>query len=139
MIWYTKQDAINPYTRQPFYIFNVIPQTELKQQMYEYILNNNITLSLGLEVIADYTKILNQTEMKHLLDELVFAVKQCLCLLKKKRRCNRNKNRKPDDEELEHWKARGMVDNCINYLLRNKGFPIYYLVELALSVLSEWE
>jgi hypothetical protein len=245
-IWETKQGAINPYTRQPFYIFNVIPQTELKQQMCEYILNNR---SLGLEVVADYTKILNQTEMKHLLDELVFAGKQCLRLLKKKRRRNRNRNRKPDDEELEHWKAlwkklnlvrlycqyreenrqvfssikgyeylfqvinlqllyscrkfsgsscddaqevckelarivdvmggleekdlwmvpeksvlafvlilfdlkhagflkiqtmvlriyRGMVDNCINYLLRNKGFPIYYLVELPLSVLSEWE
>jgi hypothetical protein len=105
-IWDTKQDAINPYTRQPFYIFNVIPQTELKQQMCEYILNNSsITLSLGLEVIADYTKILNQTEMKHLLDELVFAGKQCLRLLNKNSRRNRNRNRKPDDEELEHWKA----------------------------------
>jgi len=86
-IWDTKQDAINSYTRQPFYIFNVIPQTELKQHMCEYILNNNnTTLSLGLQVVADYTKILNQTKMKHLLDELVFAVKQCLCLLKKKKR-----------------------------------------------------
>ena len=56
-IWETKQGAINPYTRQPFYIFNVIPQTELKQQMCEYILNNR---SLGLEVVADYTKILNR-------------------------------------------------------------------------------
>ena len=69
-IW--DNDAINPYTRQSFHILDVIPQTQLKQQMHEYILNNNrsITLSLGgLEVIPDYTQILNEREMTLLLNE----------------------------------------------------------------------
>lgn len=97
IIW--DKDAINPYTRQPFHIFDAIPQTELKQQMAEYILSNrSITLSLGLEVIPDYTQILNESDMTVLLNELVLAGNQCLRLQKKKRRSQRNRNRKPDAE-----------------------------------------
>jgi hypothetical protein len=104
-IWDTKQDAINPYTLQPFHIRNAIPQTELRQRMGEYILNNNnVTLSLGLQVIPDYTQILNERDMEDLLKELVAAANRCV-QKRTKRQGRRNRNRKPDDEELEHWKA----------------------------------
>lgn len=75
-IWDSKQVAVNPYTRQPFDIRNAIPQTELKQQMRQYIVENNIS---DLEVIpADYTEPLNSADMQHLLNELVIAGEQCL-------------------------------------------------------------
>lgn len=77
-IWDSKRDAINPYTRQPFNIGNAIPQSELRQRMREFILDNNG----GLHVIPDYTQILNKTGMKNLLEELVAAANQCLLIQK---------------------------------------------------------
>jgi hypothetical protein len=67
-IWVTKREAVNPYTRQPFHIKNVTPQTELRQKMRQYITKNRIR---GLEVIPDYTKVLKETEMRYLLNDLV--------------------------------------------------------------------
>jgi hypothetical protein len=48
-IWVTKHEAVNPYT---FNIKNVIPQTELREEMHRYITKNRIP---GLQVIPDYT------------------------------------------------------------------------------------
>ena len=67
-IWVSKREALNPFTRQPFHIKNVIPQTELRQEMCQYISKNRIG---GLEVIPDYTKVLMVTEMKFLLKDFV--------------------------------------------------------------------
>ena len=61
-IWDAKLDAINPFTRQPFDINHVIPQSQLRQQMVQ---------SLRLEVIPDYTRILRKREMENLLTELI--------------------------------------------------------------------
>jgi hypothetical protein len=61
-IWDAKHDAVNPFTRQPFDINHVIPQSQLRQQMLQ---------TLRLEVIPDYTKILSKREMKNLLKELI--------------------------------------------------------------------
>jgi hypothetical protein len=68
-IWVTKHEAVNPYTRQPFNIKNVIPQTELREEMHRYITKNRIP---GLQVIPDYTKVLKESEMRCLLKDLVY-------------------------------------------------------------------
>ena len=68
-IWVTKHEADNPYTRQPFNIKNVIPQTELREEMHRYIAKNRIP---GLQLIPDYTKVLNESEMRCLLKDLVY-------------------------------------------------------------------
>ena len=68
-IWVSTREAVNPYTRLPFDINNAIPQSELRQEMSQYISENRIQ---GLKVIPDYTKILTVTEMNYLLNDLVF-------------------------------------------------------------------
>lgn len=73
-IWDAKHDeAGDPFTRQPFDIRHAIPQSELRQQMQQYILHNtSSTLRLQrLEVIPDYTRILSEREMKNLLNQLI--------------------------------------------------------------------
>ena len=69
----TKHSAVNPYSRQPFDIKNSIPQIELSQQMRQYIENNrSLCQRLGFTVIPDYTKVLTETQMKDLLNNLAF-------------------------------------------------------------------
>ena len=69
----TKHSAVNPYSRQPFDIKNSIPQIELSQQMRQYIENNrSLCQRLGFTVIPDCTKVLSETQMKDLLNNLAF-------------------------------------------------------------------
>ena len=69
----TMHSAVNPYSRQPFDIKNSIPQIELSQQMRQYIENNrSLCQRLGFTVIPDYTKVLSETQMKDLLNNLAF-------------------------------------------------------------------
>ena len=75
-IWDAKHDAVNPFTRQPFDISHAIPQSELKQQMHQYIADNT-NPTLTLEVIPDYTKVLNKNDMKTLFDDLILHY-ECL-------------------------------------------------------------
>ena len=71
-IWDTKHSAVDPYTRQPFDISYAIPQIELRQQMRQYIENNqSLCKSLGVTVISDYTKMLSKREMKDFLKKLI--------------------------------------------------------------------
>ena len=69
-IWDEKHETVNPFTRQPFDISNVIPQTELRQEMQRYIINNS-SPTLKLEVISDYTQILSEADMKILMEGLI--------------------------------------------------------------------
>jgi hypothetical protein len=56
-IWDTEHSVVNPYTRQPFDISYAIPQIKMRQQMRQYIENNqSLCKSLGVTVISDYTK-----------------------------------------------------------------------------------
>ena len=66
-IWETEQNARNPYTRQWFDIKSVIPQTELRREMENYINLHNFPTDT---VIAEYSKILGEGEMKRHLSEL---------------------------------------------------------------------
>ena len=69
-IWDAEHDAVNPFTRQPFDISHAIPQSRLRQQMHQYILDNT-SPTLTLEVIPDYTKPLSKYEMINLLNGLI--------------------------------------------------------------------
>lgn len=76
-IWDTKHEAVNPFTHQPFDISNIIPQTELRQEMQQYIINNS-NLTLKLDVISDHTQILSGADMKILIEELI---SDCKCVV----------------------------------------------------------
>ena len=92
-IWDAKQEAVNPFTRQPFDISNVIPQAELRQEMHRYITNSS-TLTLSLDVIPDYTKVLSEAEMLFFFNELQSDY-LCLFIAAKEKR---------DLESEHHWK-----------------------------------
>lgn len=74
--WETKPVARNPYTRQWFDMKNVIPQIELRQEMEQYIKLRKVPTNCQAEidVIADYTKDLEEGMMKQLLNELRTSV-----------------------------------------------------------------
>jgi len=72
-IWETTHSALSPYTRQCFHVKNAIPQTELREEMKEYINLHKFptnTQCAEFHIIADYTKILDENEMKQLLNTL---------------------------------------------------------------------
>lgn len=87
-IWDTKYEAVNPFTRQPFDINNSIPQAELRKQMREYVLRNP-----SLQVIPDYSKVLRETEMKNLLNELISEYEHLINATKSKKR-----KRQPEED-----------------------------------------
>jgi len=65
-IWDAKHEAVNPFTRRPLDISNVIPQAELRQEMQRYMVNNS-----RLDVISDYTRVLSEAEMRIFMQGLV--------------------------------------------------------------------
>ena len=71
-IWETNHEAQNPYTRQWFDMKSVIPQTELRREMAHYIeLHKNPSdADEELDVIGEYTVILDDNEMKQQLKML---------------------------------------------------------------------
>lgn len=80
-IWDAKHEALNPFTRQPFDIKDAIPQVELGEQMCGYIVSNP-----NLQVIPDYTKVLSESDMKNLLNELFSDYKSLINTKKWKNR-----------------------------------------------------
>ena len=62
-IWETRREAQNPFTK------SAIPQTQLRQQMEDYVKHHNLSARRGakLDVIQDYTKILEEEQMKQYL------------------------------------------------------------------------
>jgi hypothetical protein len=84
----TKHEAVNPYTLHPFNIKKVFPQIELREEIHRHITKNRIP---RLQVILDYTKVLNKSEMRCLLKDLEYHY----CYISQK---NENK------EEAD-WKA----------------------------------
>ena len=69
-IWETANEARNPYTRQWLDIKCVTPQTGLRKEMEEYI-NTHADDQINeeeIDVIADYTKIMDKGEMKQILE-----------------------------------------------------------------------
>jgi hypothetical protein len=64
-IWETKHETTNPYTRQWFDMKCSIPQTKLRREMEHYIELHKIPSDAGeLDVIAEYTVILDEDKMK---------------------------------------------------------------------------
>lgn len=91
-VWETKRHAQNPLTKQWFNAKSAIPQTELRQEMEDYIKLQKLSGCRGaeLEVIEEYTKILEEEEMKQFLYILnkslpkkVTTQDECLTIWKK--------------------------------------------------------
>ena len=92
IIWETKCQAENPFTKQWFTAKSVIPQTDLRREMDEYIKLQKSSACRGaeLDVIEEYSKILEEEDMKQYLDllfksmqEQLTTQKQCSMLWKK--------------------------------------------------------
>ena len=92
MIWETKCEAQNPYTRQWFNAKTAIPQTVLRREMEEYIKLHHFSASDGaeLDVIEEYAKVLEEGEMKQYLKileksllKILTTKKQCTTMWKK--------------------------------------------------------
>ena len=66
-IWETERDARNPFTRKWFDIKSVIPQTELRKEMKHFVELHRFP---SKTVIMDYSKIVDEGEMKRHLTRL---------------------------------------------------------------------
>ncbi|GLJ11645.1 hypothetical protein SUGI_0173540 [Cryptomeria japonica] len=86
IIWEAKHQAINPFTNMPFDINQAIPQVDLAKHMRSYLTDNKAVTNnsasqcngyadrqslRGLEVIQDYNRVLEESEMKDHLNGLV--------------------------------------------------------------------
>jgi hypothetical protein len=78
-IWEIERHARNPFTRQWFDIKSAIPQTELRKEMKHFVELHRFPAKA---VIAEYSKILNEREMKQHLVKLRECVKQRLIIEK---------------------------------------------------------
>ena len=92
MIWETKCEAQNPYTRQWFNAKTAVPQAVLRREMEEYIKLHHFSASdcAELDVIEEYAKVLEDGEMKQYFKileksmlEMVTTKKQCTTMWKK--------------------------------------------------------
>ena len=76
-IWESAPHARNPFTRQWFHIKSVIPQSHLRVEMQQHVKNNKFSADMSkVDVIAEYTKIIEKRQMKKHLSMLHKSVSE---------------------------------------------------------------